>query len=715
MTGDDHRTTSSKRRRAGLPGSARLPGLVLLLLLLALLLRLHRLDAQSLWLDEGSTWNFVQQPWPTLLLDLLNPTAGYPLYHLLLKGWTMLAGDSEWALRFPSALAGALAVVALYGTAREFQAADTHPATDDPHTRQARLFPLLAAILLACSPFAIWYAQEAKVYSLLLLASVLLLWALLRGLRLRTPRAWLVFAAVALVSIFIHRLAALLLIAAWVAWLTTSTSQPAAHNQRRLLNTRRWAAVAVLSIGLMAAMVYGLGSDIAATGAAIPANPPMALWLTFLRFSVDRWPGEFPWWWLLPWVVLTLWGIALLLRDSLAGASSAGRRHAARVLLGMLLIPAGLFLVQLAFTHLYEARYLMLIYPAWLLCLAYPLAAHDQRAAQRERWHLLAVHGALVVLALAVSAAALAQPQKGIFSGYAVKEQYRQAFEVLARRLHPDDAVLLHPAYLRPLYDYYMGRLTTDPPPEPITFAAFKHRQREFNRKDWDEARRQALAGYVRSFLVIAPNHAYTVDRPQYETDEYGLVGLYFQYSRDQKKWPCGIWRFNGAHVLCQDSPEAYETGEVPQPATTEQARFGETILLSGYTLKATTPAGAGTYRAGGVVPITLFWDVTRPPDSDYSIFLHLCQNCDVPPLASEDAPPMEGYLPTSTWLPGKPVHDERAIPLPRSLPPGRYTLLLGIYRPGDPSESARLPVQGAHVISHNRLVLGTVQVTAPE
>jgi hypothetical protein len=80
-----------------------------------------------------------------------------------------------------------------------------------------------------------------------------------------------------------------------------------------------------------------------------------------------------------------------------------------------------------------------------------------------------------------------------------------------------------------------------------------------------------------------------------------------------------------------------------------------------------------------------------------------------VPPAASDDGPPLNGYLPTSTWLPGKPARDDRSIPLPRDLPPGRYTLLLGLYRPGDASPSARLPVIGANVIAGDRVALGEV------
>src|SRR3954468_11035949 len=102
--------TRSPRRLLIMPG--------LLLFVLALVPRLYRLGAQSLWLDEGGTWSEVTgrtgKGWLALFGELWSKDAAYPLYHLLLKSWVTLAGDSEWALRFPSALAGAAAVVVMY-------------------------------------------------------------------------------------------------------------------------------------------------------------------------------------------------------------------------------------------------------------------------------------------------------------------------------------------------------------------------------------------------------------------------------------------------------------------------------------------------------------------------------------------------------------------------------------------------------------------------
>ena len=143
------------------------PGL--LLFVIALVPRIYRLGAQSLWLDEGGTWSEVTgrtgKGWLALIGELWSKDAGYPLYHILLKIWVAVAGDSEWALRFPSALAGAATVAVMYYAtcALEQRANDERRTTKhDLPISQSPNLPLIVALLYALSPFALWYAQDAK-------------------------------------------------------------------------------------------------------------------------------------------------------------------------------------------------------------------------------------------------------------------------------------------------------------------------------------------------------------------------------------------------------------------------------------------------------------------------------------------------------------------------------------------------------------------------
>src|SRR5690242_9145496 len=77
------------------------------IVVVAFCLRLHRIGAEELWLDEAFSFRDVTVAgW----LGALRFKDVPPLYPLLLHGWIRLAGDSESALRLLSALFGTLFV-----------------------------------------------------------------------------------------------------------------------------------------------------------------------------------------------------------------------------------------------------------------------------------------------------------------------------------------------------------------------------------------------------------------------------------------------------------------------------------------------------------------------------------------------------------------------------------------------------------------------------
>jgi len=144
--------------------------LLLLILLLAWAWRLHGLDAQSLWRDETDSLRFATRPLAEALAMFTRPGENGPLYFLLLRPWLMAAGQSEFALRFPSALLGVLAIPLMFVWGRRWF---------------GRAAGLIAALLLAANPYHLWYSQEAKMYALLVVVVMLSLmaftWAVERG------------------------------------------------------------------------------------------------------------------------------------------------------------------------------------------------------------------------------------------------------------------------------------------------------------------------------------------------------------------------------------------------------------------------------------------------------------------------------------------------------------------------------------------------------
>jgi hypothetical protein len=141
--------------------------------------------------------------------------------------------------------------------------------------------------------------------------------------------------------------------------------------------------------------------------------------------------------------------------------------------------------------------------------------------------------------------------------------------------------------------------------------------------------------------------------------------------------------------------------GEPSEPATAVsthvEAEFGEDLALVSFDL-AERP-----WRAGEVVPIGLSWRAREATESPAKVFLHLYDAAGSL-QAQSDGWAFHGTRPPYTWRPGETVRDPRALPLPADLPPGRYTLEVGLYHP---EEGPRLPatVDGVRQIE-DRVVL---------
>ncbi|MCA9986257.1 MAG: glycosyltransferase family 39 protein [Anaerolineales bacterium] len=121
-----------------------------------------------------------------------------------------------------------------------------------------------------------------------------------------------------------------------------------------------------------------------------------------------------------------------------------------------------------------------------------------------------------------------------------------------------------------------------------------------------------------------------------------------------------------------------------PVPLPPGGALFGEQIRL--------TAAGvpAAPLRAGDILPIQLTWSARTPITERYKIFLHLV-GPDGQIVAQRDSEPGGGLALTDGWEPGAVIVDNHGIFLPLELPPGQYTLRLGLYALTDPNR--RLPL----------------------
>lgn len=156
--------------------------------LVALLLRLLMLAEKSVWGDEIWSIRVAGMPWHSALWSALHQDANMSLYHALLHVW-MFTGQSEFAIRSFSALAGAATIPVLYLVGK-------------------RLFDrwvgIVASALLALNLFHIQYSQEARSYSLVAFLATVSTWFFIRCLECPRAKNWVLYGMAVVLGVYSH-------------------------------------------------------------------------------------------------------------------------------------------------------------------------------------------------------------------------------------------------------------------------------------------------------------------------------------------------------------------------------------------------------------------------------------------------------------------------------------------------------------------------------
>ncbi len=179
----------------------------LLIIALSLALNLHALAGDSFWGDEILTATFAGDS-PANVIRWTATDIHPPLYYLIAGAFTRFTvwlgvvmyptHTSDWLWRFPSAVAGVLAVAVTYGLAHRLSRLAHY---NTPPVR--RLTANSAALLLCLAPIAIKYGQEARMHGLFMLLAALSTWLFFRAMsRPEVWCRWLLFALATTVSIY---------------------------------------------------------------------------------------------------------------------------------------------------------------------------------------------------------------------------------------------------------------------------------------------------------------------------------------------------------------------------------------------------------------------------------------------------------------------------------------------------------------------------------
>jgi len=421
---------------------------LLLLLLAAFAWRLAGLTQQSLWRDEVDVIWLALRPLSETVSMFISPAQNGPLYFLLMRPWFALAGTSEYALRYSSALFSLLAIGLIWQVARRLL----------PGAGRLNLAntPLLAALLFALHPYQLWYSQEGKMYALVVVLTLASTWAWLEAMRLGSGWRWLIYLVVTSICIYTHLLSALI-IPIHFLWFVLAAP----------LNRLRWR-----------------GYLLALSGFVLPYLP-LLWWQWHYLTTLDYQTGyaftpfvdvvrqllmnhagaalvQRSIYWIVPVVFLVLGGL-------LVGAAEDGQLEQTELLSNTQFVHASARVGMLAiwlvgpvlFLHgvstikpLFVDRYLIWIGPAFVLALALGLRVVYHNGGRLARW------GAALLLLFVAGLWMVNGWEQTVTPN---KTQLREAVTFVAERRQPEQLLILQIPHTHYAYRYYTSDFGSDP------------------------------------------------------------------------------------------------------------------------------------------------------------------------------------------------------------------------------------------------------------
>ena len=390
-------------------------------------LRLHRLSAEGVWLDEASSIAMASEPLTGLVADTAADVHP-PLYYIALHYWMRAVGASEGAVRGLSVLFGLAGIAAAGVFARRLFG----PAT-----------ALITAAVLATSPFHLYHSQQARMYALLALTATLSMHGFVALLRRRPSRLPSIGYGTATVLMLYTHVYGLFIVAAQHLYVAAMWM---AARRGAMRFVRHWAVVH--AVVLIAFVPWGV-----------------VLVQQFVRvndgFWIERWPN-----WLLPYTFVVQagsWPLAAVMvplaalagivawRPAAAGGPWRSRLRSAtreqwRVLLlalwfaGPVLLP---FALSQIFTPIFLPKYTLISAVALAM-----LAAHG----------IVLLRSRLIQVLTATVLATCAAASLGAYYDKTQNDRWREAVSEFHAHAAAGDLVLFTQPWGQIPFDYYLKR-----------------------------------------------------------------------------------------------------------------------------------------------------------------------------------------------------------------------------------------------------------------
>ena len=627
--------------------------LLVLILLLASLLRWYRIEAQSLWNDEGTSVALAARDLAAITRGAANDIHP-PLYYYALHFWIRCSGNSELAVRSLSALLGTMLVLMAFVLGRSLAGGEVG---------------LIAALLAALSPFQIYYSQETRMYILSAFLAALSAYAWVRLLSSwldakdnsrRIFGAFILYILASISLLYTHYFAVTLLIAqnlAFLWWLKTTT-------ERRLPIVLRWVLVQCIIVAIYLPWLFLVREQLRVWPAISEPLPlTTLLWNLLCVFSLGLSVKACPSALVLGFAVLCLAGMLVPRPRQESSMQPPASLMLYRLSLLYLLVPIGTMYVLSLQRPMYNPKFLLPCTVPFHLFLAqgiHWLASHAgslwQSAAAKKistekRGGGVAPWLRYLFLSLAIAFVAVASA--GSLKAYYFDARYaRDDYRSIARYIETvgeeGDAVLINaPGQIETFTYYYQGHLPLYPLP----------RQRPPDKVQTEAELAQMVKEHKRIFAIL-----WATDESDPERFVEGWLDQHCYKASDS-------W-YGNVRLVIYAVPAVLAEQCIEQPLS---VNLGNKVQLLGYSLLTKE------VRPGDILQLTLFWQAIAPMNERYKVFTHV-----IDPyghlVGQRDAEPGGGAKITTIWQEGEQVIDNYGLLILPATPPGEYGIEIGMY-----------------------------------
>jgi len=659
---------------------------LLAIALISVILFSFRLDFQSLWYDEGFSVYLSRMT----LGEITARTAADihpPLYYYLLHFWMGLFGSSEVALRSLSVVFAVLTVPVVYGIGLKLF---------------GRPGALLSALLIAISPLFLWYAQEARMYTLVTFLTALSSWLLLillsrqpgRGSARARSLLWAGYALANALAIYAHFYAFFIIafqaIFVLIWWAT---------NDRTLRTLAPW-IISLICIGgcylPWSQFVVGrYGADVSYWEGTLQVQE--VLRKTLLLFSTGHSVLEQT---AQPLALGYLAALAAGLLVIALGWTGSKPHESRRVawqnwlravfLVLYMVVPIALLLAVSYQRPKFHPRYLMIASPAFFLMLGGAVAglrAWGQRAqAASRRAAAVAAYLTASIILIFVLITSLYGVYNVYFDARFTKDDFRGAARYILSHQSEQEGVILVSGHFFPVFTYYYPQDNWHPIPAQATLDA-----EQVLGFDVAQDLNRAVPPYRGIWLLLWQDEV---------VDPNGFVTMMLGTEGEEIPVHASFW---GLRLKRYQIPDDVHFSSEPDFDRQVRVNFDNKIQLLGYS----QVKGQGK----GDIRVILFWEALQPLSEDYKLSLRL-QDGDGHFWGRLDRRPASYWYPTTRWQPGQALFGDCVLVPDIGTPPGEYELAIGLYTEENPAGLDILDVAGAPM--GKTQVIGKVVLTEP-